>query len=299
MGIYERNYYREESELNLAPSWNGRSAVSTLVIANVAVFILNMLFNVGQPEANAGPINGLLSLRADDWSQPWYWWRLITNGFVHDTGTPFHLVFNMLGLYFLGRSVEDKYGTMEFYRIYFVALLICSASWLLLQLLQGRHDVLLGASGAVICIEMLFVFNFPTARIILLVFPVPAWVLGVILVLSNFFTTQTTRAGTSVAYDVHVVGILCAVAYFFLKLNFRFMENPMQAWRRTMRRLTGPKLKVHTASRGQSSSKLQSDAEEADRILAKIHATGQDSLTSREKKFLENYSRTVRERQKE
>ena len=123
-----------------------------------------------------------------------------------------------------------------------------------------------------------------------MVFPVPAWVLGIILVLMNFGSGQSG----GIAYDVHIVGILFAAAYFFLGWNFRFMDDLRGAGRKLWRRLTGPKLRV---VRGSGSGEL-SDADEADRILAKIHDSGQDSLTSREKKFLERYSREVREKQK-
>lgn len=287
MGIYDRNYYREESEINLAPTWNQRSAVSTLIIANVAVFVANILLS--QPrftDVYQGSVNEFLLLSSSDYANPLYWWRLVSYGFVHDAASPMpmHLIFNMIGLYFLGRPVEDRYGRSEFLRIYFIALVICGAAWLFKHYALGSSGRLLGASGAVLCMEMLFVFNFPTARIILFVFPVPAWVLGIFLVLSNF----ATQPSSGIAVDVHLVGIMCAAAYFFLGLNFRSLGDVPGLWRKLVRRLTGPKLKIH------SESSLQSDAEEADRILAKIHDLGQDSLTSREKKFLENYSRTVR-----
>ena len=288
MGIYDRNYYREDADLNLAPTWNQRSAVSTLIIINVAVYIANILFGKGVfTSANQGFVNELMLLSGEDATHPIAWIHVLTYGFVHDAVLPWHLVFNMLGLYFLGRSVEDRYGRSEFFRIYLAAVLICGIVWLTKQGVMGGNDRLCGASGAVLCIEMLFVFNFPTARVLLLVFPIPAWVLGIFLVLSNVVTSPSSLT----AYDVHLMGILCAVAYFYLGLNFRSMDNLPLAWKRTMRRLTGPKLKVHNSS--------LSDADEADRLLAKIHESGQESLTSREKKFLERYSRSVRAKQKE
>jgi membrane associated rhomboid family serine protease len=292
MGIYERNYYREEGELNLSPTWSQRSAVSTLIIVNVAVFVANILFSQQRFDfAHQGKVNEFLLLSSSDFFSPVTWWRIVSYGFVHDAVSPMHLIFNMLGLYFLGRSVEDRYGRSEFYRIYFIALFICGFAWLLKQVGLGQDGRLLGASGAVLCIEMLFVFNFPTAKILLFVFPVPAWVLGVLLVLTN----MVSHPSTGIAYDVHLVGILCATAYFFLGLNFRFMDNFPLAWRRLVRRLTGPKLKVHSGTENVTGN----DADEADRILAKIHESGQESLTSREKKFLEKYSRSVRAKQKE
>jgi len=293
MGIYDRNYYREESDLNLAPNWNKRSAVSMLIIVNVAVYIANIILSQAQrfTPAFQGVVTEFLLLSSGDRLSPIYWWRTITYGFAHDAVGPFHLIFNMLGLYFLGRAVEDKYGRNEFLRIYFFALFICGATRLLKQCLLGDNDNrMLGASGAVLCIEMLFVFNFPTQRIFLFFFPIPAWALGIILVLTNFVSNPST----GIAYDVHMVGILVAAAYFFLGLSFRSLDDVRSAWRRLLRRLTGPKLKVHSDFH----ETKQNDSEEADRILAKIHETGQDSLTSRERKFLERYSREVRAKQR-
>ncbi|MFY7876177.1 MAG: rhomboid family intramembrane serine protease [Pirellula sp.] len=267
--------------------------MSTLIIVNVVVWVANIVLSQAQrfTPGFQGVVNEFLLLSSEDRLSPLYWWRTITYGFAHDAVSPFHLLFNMLGLYFLGRAVEERYGRNEFLRIYFFALFVCGASWLLKQYALGADDNrMLGASGAVLCIEMLFVFNFPTQRIFLFVFPVPAWVLGIILVLTNFVSTPST----GIAYDVHMVGILVAAAYFFLGLSFRSLDDLRSAWRRSWRRLTGPKLKVHSDFQ----ESKQRDSEEADRILAKIHEKGQDSLTSRERKFLERYSREVRAKQK-
>ena len=95
---------------------------------------------------------------------------------------------------------------------------------------------------------------------------------------------------TGIATDVHLTGILCAAAYFYLGLSFRFMGDLKGAWRRWMRRHAGPKLKIHN----ESASTSPQDADEADRILAKIHEFGQEALSSKERKFLEKYSRSVR-----
>ena len=150
---------------------------------------------------------------------------------------------------------------------------------------------MLGASGAVMCISMLFVFNFPTARVTLFVFPVPAWVLGIILVLTNIVSSPTS----SIATDVHLTGVLCAAAYFYFGVSFRFLGDIQGTWRRQWRKFTGPKLKIHNVETGAPTS----EADEADRILAKIHESGQDSLSSKEKKFLEKYSRAVRQRKEQ
>ena len=57
------------------------------------------------------------------------------------------------------------------------------------------------------------------------------------------------------------------------------------------------KLKIHVQD-DPALSDDELEAKEADRILEKIHASGKDSLTSREKKFLEKYSQNVRSKKR-
>jgi hypothetical protein len=168
--------------------------------------------------------------------------------------------------------------------------IVCGSLWLVksFALNTPQTEILLGASGAVICIEMLFVLNFPKETVYLFVFPIPAWVLGVFLVLSNLVSSPST----GVAVDVHVVGILFAFAYFFLGWNFGFLQDLQGTFRRAKRKLLGPKLRVHQENGA-------TDDAEADRILQKIHEQGKDSLTSKERKFMEKYSRRVRERKQQ
>jgi membrane associated rhomboid family serine protease len=291
MGIYDRSYYREDNELDLRPSWNQRSAVSTLIIINVAVFLANVFLSKDFVVGYQGAVNEFLMLRGGDATKPLMWWHTLTYGFCHDAFGFMHLAMNMLGLYFLGRTVEERYGRLEFYRIYLITVVVCGAVWLLKEYAFKSNGSMLGASGAVMCISMLFVFNYPTARVTLFVFPVPAWVLGVILVLTNIVSSPTS----SIATDVHLTGVLCAAAYFYFGLSFRFLGDLQGTWRRQWRKVTGPKLKIHNVETGAPSS----EADEADRILAKIHESGQDSLSSKERKFLEKYSRAVRERKEQ
>jgi membrane associated rhomboid family serine protease len=71
------------------------------------------------------------------------WYRLITSGFLHVS--LFHIGFNMLLLYFLGRLLEPALGTPRFLVVYFTSLLAGSFGALLLD----PNALTLGASGAV------------------------------------------------------------------------------------------------------------------------------------------------------
>lgn len=71
------------------------------------------------------------------------YWRLVTGGFLHDGF--FHILINMVSLYFVGAALEPAIGRLNFAVIYFVSLLGGSFGALLFQ-----PDVpTVGASGAI------------------------------------------------------------------------------------------------------------------------------------------------------
>jgi membrane associated rhomboid family serine protease len=71
------------------------------------------------------------------------YWRLITSGFLHIE--IFHVIMNLLALFWLGRMIEPALGHARFVAIYFVSLLTGSLGVLLLS----WDSPTLGASGAV------------------------------------------------------------------------------------------------------------------------------------------------------
>jgi membrane associated rhomboid family serine protease len=73
------------------------------------------------------------------------WWKLVTNGFMHDPNTIFHLLLNMYALFWLGRMIEPALGHARFLGIYFAALLCGSLGVLLLE----PNVRAVGASGAI------------------------------------------------------------------------------------------------------------------------------------------------------
>ena len=284
MGIHDRPYYRDETPSGLSPSWNNKSPVAVIIILNAIFFFANMIFG-GRDDQ----ITNWMALRSTDFYQPWQWWRTLTFGFAHDANIG-HVFFNMLGLWFLGRTVEDRYGWNEFWRIYLIAIVVGGFAFLFTHLAIGSNALVVGASGAVICIEMLFVLNFPQTELMFFgIVPIKAWLLGVGLIASNFFPAAAGVVSHT-SYTVHIAGILFAAAYFYWGWNFGFMENLAHSSRRMKRKAFGPKLKAYKPD------VEEADAARADAILDKIHRTGQQSLTRNERRFLENYSKSVRER---
>ncbi|MEM8735947.1 MAG: rhomboid family intramembrane serine protease [Planctomycetota bacterium] len=284
MGIYDREYYQEDQLRPLRP-WDNNSMVTMLIIANVVVYLANFLVSSGD-----NSLTDAIALKPQSLYSPIYWWQFVTYGFAHDPRGIGHILFNMISLYFLGRSVEDRLGKWEFGRFYFVTIILCGIVWAIAH--GGTPASLIGASGATTAVAMLFVFYFPQATLMVYgILPVKAWVLGIVIVGSNLFQ-PTSMEGNSVAYDVHLVGAAFAAVYCFGKLNFGSLGSVWTDWQaESKRRRSG--LKVHRPSEPKVSGR---DEKESDRILEKIHQQGESSLTAKERKFMQQYSKKLQGR---
>ncbi|MEC8556572.1 MAG: rhomboid family intramembrane serine protease [Planctomycetota bacterium] len=283
MGIYDRDYYQEDTFRPITP-WNSRSMVSILIIANVIPFIANFLIG-GSSDA----LTTLMALQYDTLAKPIEWWRFLSYGFAH--GGIWHIAGNMLGLYFLGRSVEDRLGRWEFFRFYIIAIVLCGVIW------TGIHQrgSLIGASGATTAVTMLFVFMFPNVELRLYgAIPVRAWMIGVFIILNNVFNTGES---SRVAFDVHLVGAAFAAAYFFGGFNFNALGSLWNSLSRvdTASKARAQGLKVHRPAEARVSERNEKTELELDRILKKIHDEGEGKLSRKERRFMENYSRKIRE----
>src|SRR5689334_25323067 len=107
MGIYDREYYRRES-----PSFLDRGQVCKWLIGiNIVCFILQLVTRPhGFPQAGGtDPITDWFVLDVDAVLHGQVW-RLLTYAFLHDPQGLYHILFNMLFLWWFGSDVEDIYG---------------------------------------------------------------------------------------------------------------------------------------------------------------------------------------------
>jgi len=288
MGFEDRQYYRDDSQPFYAGSFFDRhSMVWILIIVNLAVFVLDMFTpKVGDSHWLSSQA---LSLKTD---HPFYLWTYLTYGFAHAsiTSNLMHIFGNMLTLFFLGRPVEMRLGKYEFLRFYLIAVVVSGLGWMLASLLMasGESRSVVGASGAVSAVVLLFVFMYPKETILLMgVIPIPAWALGVMLLVMNLFTAA--NPGSGVAWEAHLVGAGFGILYY--KLNWNFEKFQFSGFAKLFR--SSPKLRVHNPEAAD-----QQLREQADQILAKIAEQGEDSLTARERKIMNKYSQRLRKERK-
>ncbi len=321
MPIDDREYYRDESSIYDSYRGGGgggmsgnpysggtQSVIFKLIIVNVIIFGIDAFSGPapipGELEDKGNWLSYTMSLKAfaaadaeaveaasvPIWQQfPLNLWQIATHGFAHASITTkssiFHVGFNMMVLFMLGLSVERKYGGEEFLKFYLAALLFSGVLSLAYNMLLGHTATLVGASGAVTAVVILFVLNFPRQKLLLFgVIPMPAWVLGLVIVGMDML--NAFNPGSRIGWYAHLAGALFAVIYFRTKMNFNWLKL---GWLKD--KFSGkPKLRVHTESRRDVDLKMQ-----ADEILEKVHREGQASLSRKEQKTLEKYSRQVRQ----
>lgn len=261
--------------------------VTTLIIINVAIFGLDILSSIISTDSQCW-FAGVLSLKAGLLqSQPWNIWQLFTYGFAHapidSKESFFHVGGNMLVLFFLGRTIEDRLGSQEFLRFYIISILVAGFGYLLLNF--NNPQPMLGASGAVSAVVALFIFYYPKVKLFLFgVLPMPAWVLGLLLVGTDVM--RSFDAKSHIAWEAHLAGFAFGAAYFYFKWNFNWLKFGSGGLGNVLKQKGG--LKIH---RPDKAEKLK---QEADQILEKINQNGEASLTSRERKVLKRYSDQVR-----
>jgi membrane associated rhomboid family serine protease len=305
VGIYDRDYYRQGgSGFQLrAP----RTAIGTILLLNVAVFLLELVsVSDGRSyvaEVFATHVNATERESAfphqDTLSRPWLWWQFVTYGFTHDINSMTHIIFNMATLFFLGRDIEQWYGTREFIRLYMVMLVFASVIWAFANRLfyPGQPSSLIGASGAIAGVVVLYALHFPK-RILLFMFvlPLPAWLLGALAIASDVIGAMGTASKhpgeQQIAYTAHLAGTALALAYFNFQWNFGRLYQSAANWLKTRSR---PSLKVF---KPEDASDGPVDDDEVDRVLAKLKREGKESLTRKERNILESASRAYQRRRR-
>jgi membrane associated rhomboid family serine protease len=292
MGLYDRDYLREDRPRF---AWNDLALVTQLVIVNLALFVVNYV-TLGE-----GPglgFFGQMALKADLFAKPWQFWQLLTYGFAHEPRNLGHVGFNMLGLWFFGREVEVVYGRREFLRIYLVLLVVSGLVWLIIEQtawgtrgVQNAVPPLVGASGGVMGILTLFALHFPRRLIYVWgVLPVPAWMLCLFYVAMDL-TNALGKSDTMVAHTAHLGGALFGLMYYQFGWNFGRLLPGRGFWSRLGR----PRLRVHREDQEDVPADMN---REVDRILEKISRSGEASLTTKERRTLEEASRRYQRRRR-
>jgi membrane associated rhomboid family serine protease len=145
-------------------------------------------------------------------SQPW---TLLTYMFLH--ADYFHLLMNMLTLYFFGTFVIALVGETHFLTTYFIGGIMGGLFFVLL----APHAFVVGASGAVFALGGLLAMMRPNVKVISFPIPIPMplWV----AILLGFVIVLVPTLGANIAWQAHLGGLVygLAIGYYFRRREQR------------------------------------------------------------------------------
>lgn len=284
-------------------AWHRGDATIRLVFANVAVFLAIKLTGIFGFFFEATPVPALMPWiagTADPMGMLWKPWTLITYMFVH-VGL-FHLLGNMIILYFSGRIFNDLLTSRRLIAVYFLGgiagFLAYFAAYNIFPVFQGSRSIIFGASASVIAILVAIATYTPNLELRLILFGnVKLKYIAIFFVVIDVLFLDRSNSGGHIA---HLGG--AAFGYFYSLSLKKGDDWSGLFWSVAdfFRDLVAPRSKMKVASSGGSrqtstksarsgsktTKKAAEDQEKIDAILDKISQSGYDSLTKAEKEFL-------------
>ena len=214
MGLYDREYYREEPRGLVL---GGETSITTaLILINAAILVADALFANKQ-------LSEKLALPSNLIEQPYLFWTALTYGFAHDPDHFVHVFFNMFALWLFGRDVETIYGRRLYLQLYLSLIILSGLAWLGIDILttgEARTTYLIGAFGAITGIMVVYVLHYPTRTFNLWgIVPVPVWLLATLQLFQDIAGTMSRTNAGNVAYTCHLAG--AAFGFLFYKTGWQ------------------------------------------------------------------------------
>lgn len=279
------------------------SVVEKLIAINVLVFILSYVFKT----------LGFLFQFPSDFLIEWFVfpkevgefifkpWSIITYSFFH--GGIWHILSNMLILYFSGMYFLNYFAPKRLLNFYFLGVIVGALVYMLSYNLfpafqaTGR-SYLMGASAGVMAVLIGIATHIPQIRIRLMFLgSIKFWYIAAFLVLLDVIQIPMGNAGGHLA---HLGGALLGYVYttqlqkgndigsWFEKIMDSFASLFKPRERKTRMKTVYRNKSTKTDKKRRSSVRMDKDEKQKriDDILDKISKSGYDSLNKEEKDFL-------------
>ena len=277
-----------------------------LILINVAVYLLLVAVfvftRIGELDAVFSFVRSIFSIppKIGDFLQ--HPWTFITYAFAHDWTGIFHILFNMLALYWFGRLIIEYLGNDKLIAIYLLGAIAGSTFYLLMfntvPYFAQRADFpgMVGASAAVFAVMVAAATLLPNYTFFLLFFgPVKIKYIAAIYIVLSFIGTVGPNNGGNLA---HLGGALIGFIYvrqLQVGVNWGGWITATLEWFKGLFQ-SRPKVKVtyrkhEPQPRAKGSAFAKATQQEIDDILDKISDKGYESLTKDEKEKLFNASK--------
>lgn len=300
MGLYEREYAKESTRAPVLV--RNYSALEVLIGINIAVFLLWL----GMGRASDF-MHEHFVFSVSNAFEHWRLHTLLTANISHME--LFHILFNMLFLWWFGKELELVYGPRNFLWMYVACGLLSSLAYGALSAVGWIPGIgCLGASGSVIGIVVCCACIYPDRPAYFMWFiPMPLKWLAVLYVGLDFVQLLDRERPDGVAHAAHLGGALGG--YLFYKFDWRLFgshgDRPQGFWVRVRQFFRGrPKLRVverrpepEEPWKSPAANPAHVDAETSarvDALLKKISEHGIGALTGEERAFLEASSSKYR-----
>ena len=247
---------------------------------NIIVFLVVLIAGVFSGSLGNfinGTVRPYLGFPADIAQWPTRFYTLVTYAFLHQD--VFHILFNMLWLYWMGNLFLDFLKPRQFQVVYWGGAIVGALAFAQIFNLSPNLNVggatVIGASAAVMAVFTAIVTLIPNYSIRLLLFgDVKLKFLWIVYFVIIILTSANTVLSSN--NSIIVGGALFGFAYIKLLQNGTDLSSFL---------IKKPKLKVVRNAQATKRSEQVNQAE-IDAILDKISKSGYDKLTTKEKQIL-------------
>ncbi len=279
-----------------------------LILVNTVVFLVLLLSKVGLTMAGNLPVYYAIREQimipgsiSEFLHRPW---TLLTYFFAHEE--IFHILYNMLFLYWFGKLIDEYLGNRRLIGLYFMGGIAGGLLYLVMYntipYFQQQADTarMLGASAAAFSVAVGAATLLPNYTFhLLLIGAVRIKYIVFFFIILSVANSAGTNAGGNLA---HLGGALMGFSYVKLLQNGTDLGRPIYWLAEGWANLLRPKPAIKVSYRQRSSASTQAstfaspttssttlstpDQDEIDTILDKISRSGYESLTREEKQKL-------------
>ncbi|WCO02573.1 rhomboid family intramembrane serine protease [Psychroserpens ponticola] len=222
-------------------------------------------------------------------------WSIITYGFIHYR--PFHLLFNMIVLYFISRTMVNLFPKKQSLNIYFLGIIAGALAYLAVYNIMPDSfsdtvGALVGASAGVNALLIFLCAYMPNRETKFFAITIKLWHIGLAIVLIDFIGLFGANQGGKIA---HLGGSFLGYLYATQLLKGTDIGKGFGQFMDVISNVFKPKSPLKTVHRNKKKpfaghNKEQfnefNNQKKIDLILDKISKSGYESLTNEEKTFL-------------